>query len=122
MAGISVRSGYSKDDKDDDEEEEEDEEVDVSGITCAMYDELYAARRKAVKACDMIGWTGGRARNQKCKKLRPLKYKLHHLHKSNCGEDGVEEAEKQLKKIKRRCRGTGGVVDPPPSNAPRARR
>lgn len=101
------------------EEEEEEEPVDVSGITCDMYDELLAARRKAVRACEMIGWTGGRAKSQKCEKLRPLKYKLKHLEKSNCGEDGVEEAKKDLEEIKRRCRGTGGIVTSPPSNAPR---
>lgn len=116
MAGISVRSGYRKGKM---EEEEEEEPVDVSGITCGMYDELLAARLKAVRACKRIGWVGGRARSKKCEKIKPLKYKLHDLRKSNCGEGGVEEAQKELMKIKRRCRGTGGIVTSPPSNAPR---
>lgn len=119
IAGISVRSGSYDDD---DEEEEDDEEVDVSGIKCDDYEQLLRLRKKAVRACEKIGWVGGNARDTKCEKIRKVKWMLNELRDTKCGEDGVEEAERNLKKVKRKCRDELVGVRPVPSNRPRSRR
>ena len=69
-------------------EEEEGKNVDMSGIACHDYEELVMKRKRAIRACVKIGWTG---KKKECPNFEMMKRKMEYIVEKRCGAGGVQK-------------------------------
>lgn len=97
------------------------EEMELRGmgkVSCADFERLLGKRRRAVRACDRIGWNGNR---KQCPDLGRMKHRFGYIVERGCGDGGVDKWRKKVSVKELRCGNVKGVSAPPPSNEPRPR-